>query len=53
MFQWKLRVFGSMSFNGYKDDVLKSGFQKYVRRCNFDKGFIRGIKQKKKYPRVF
>ena len=29
--------FSSMSYNGYKLDILKSGIQKYLRRREFDK----------------
>jgi hypothetical protein len=33
-----IRVFGSRCYNGEKVDLVKSCVQKYVRRCNFDKG---------------
>jgi hypothetical protein len=33
-----IRVFGSTCYNGECTDVVKSCFQKYVRRCMFDKG---------------
>lgn len=34
----QLRIFGSISYNGFRDDLLKSCIQKYARRGNFDKG---------------
>ena len=33
-----IRVFGSRCYNGEKSDLVKSCFQKYVRRNMFDKG---------------
>lgn len=33
-----IRVFGSISYNGFKSDLLKSCIQKYVRRSEFDRG---------------
>lgn len=30
-------IFGCISYNGFGTDVLKSGFQKYCRRCDLDK----------------